>query len=312
MPMALKNDFLCVSAPLREKKRWREGLSMTEPIMKRAKGDGVEIQLALWEGEGDTVLCIHGLTANCRSWDRIASALAPDYRVLAMDLRGRGLSDKPEKGYFVEQHVLDLHHVIEGLGLERVTLMGHSLGAFVSLAFAARYPQRVKKLILVDAGGRLTQDQWDKIEMGIKPSLARLGQTFPTFEDYTKPLKQAPFLQPWTPFLDTYFRYEMEVVEGGLRSRTREDHMLEEIEHIRRFDAPARYAKIGCPTLILRAPHGILSDEDIVLTEEAVEKMLRAIPLARRLDCDGTDHYSILFGAHNKRDQAIRDFLEAE
>ncbi len=285
---------------------------MIKPTMKRVKGDGVEIQLALWEGKGDPVLCIHGLTANCRSWDRIASTLAPDYRILAMDLRGRGLSDKPEKGYFVEQHVEDVRHVLEDLGLKEVHLMGHSLGAFVSLAFAARYPQYVKKLILVDAGGRVTPAQWDKIEMGIKPSLARLGQTFSTFEDYTKPLKQAPFLQPWTSFLDTYFRYEMEEVEGGLRSRTREDHMLEEIEKIRGFDAPARYSKIHSPTLILRAPHGILSDEDIVLTEEAVEKMLREIPHARRMDCDGTDHYSILFGAHSERDQAIRNFLEME
>ena len=159
--------------------------------------------------------------------------------------------------------------------------------------------------------GALDKAQWDKIETGIKPSLARLGQTFPTFEDYTEPLKQAPFLQPWTSFLDVYFRYEMEEVKGGLRSRTRADHMLEEIENIRRFDAAACYGKIQCPTLIVRAPHGILSDEDIVLTEEAVEKMLREIPDALRVDCDGTDHYSILFGAHHKRDQAIHDFLEA-
>ena len=284
---------------------------MIEPAMKRVRGDGVEIQLALWEGGGDAILCIHGLTANCRSWDRIASVLAPDYRVLAMDLRGRGLSDKPEKGYFVEQHVEDVYHVLKDLGLREVVLMGHSLGAFVSLAFASRYSRLVKKLILVDAGGRLTQTQWDKIETGIKPSLARLGQTFPTFEDYIRPLKQAPFLQPWTSFLDTYFRYEMEEVKGGLRSRTRADHMLEEIENIRRFDAAAHYEKIECPTLIVRAPHGILSDEDIVLTEEAVEKMLGEIPRASRVDCDGTDHYSILFGAHGKRDQAIRHFLKA-
>ena len=50
---------------------------MIEPTMKRAKGDGVEIQLAIWEGKGDPVLCIHGLTANCRSWDRIASPWRP-------------------------------------------------------------------------------------------------------------------------------------------------------------------------------------------------------------------------------------------
>ena len=283
---------------------------MTEPIMKRAKGDGVDIQLALWEGEGDTVLSIHGLTANCRSWDRIASTLAPDYRFLTMDLRGRGLSDKPSKGYSIGQHVRDIASVLEDQGLQQVTLMGHSLGAFTSLAFAAHYPHLINKLILVDAGGRLDKSQWDNIEMAIKPSLARLGQTFPTFEDYIKPLKQAPFLQPWTPFLDTYFRYEMEEVEGGLRSRTQKEHILEEISNIRRFDAPEFYSKVECPTLILRAPHGILSDKDILLTEGAVEQMVRDMPKAYRVDCIGADHYSILFGAHGERDRAIREFLK--
>jgi pimeloyl-ACP methyl ester carboxylesterase len=285
---------------------------MTEPIMKRAKGDGVGIQLALWEGEGerDTVFCIHGLTANCRSWDRIAAALAPDYPVLTMDLRGRGLSDKPPKGYSIAQHMRDIACVLEDQELQQVTLMGHSLGAFTSLAFAARYPHLIKKLILVDAGGYLTKTQWDNIEMAIKPSLARLGQTFPSFDDYTEPLKQAPFLQPWTTFLDTYFRYEMEEVKGGLRSRTEGAHMLEEISNIRQFDAPSFYSRIECPVLILRAPHGILSDDDIVLNEKAVEKMLQEISHVRRLDCEGTDHYSILFGAHGERDQAIRIFLD--
>jgi len=283
---------------------------MGEPIMKRAEGDRVEIGLAIWEGQGDNILCIHGLTANCRCWDGIASSMAPDYRVLAMDLRGRGISDKPAKGYFVEQHVRDVHKVLEDLGLKQVHLMGHSLGAFVSLAFAARYLHQVKKLILVDAGGHHTQTQWNKIEMAIQPSLARLGQVFPTFEDYTAPLKQAPFLQPWNPFLDTYFRYEMEAVEGGLRCRTQKDHMLEEMTHIRQFDAPSLYSKIGCPVLILRAPNGILSDEDIVLTEDAVERMVREIADVRRVDLNGANHYSILFQPNAERDRAIMTFLE--
>ncbi len=68
---------------------------MTELIMKRVKGDGVELQLAVWQGEGKHVLCVHGLTANCRCWDVIAASLTPENNIIALDLRGRGLSDKP-------------------------------------------------------------------------------------------------------------------------------------------------------------------------------------------------------------------------
>jgi len=278
--------------------------------MKRAKGDGVEIQLALWEGEGeDPIFCTHGLTANCRCWDSMVGALTAHYPLLAMDLRGRGLSSKPDTGYFVEQHVLDVRCVLEDLGLTRVHLMGHSLGAYVSLAFAARYPDQVKKLILVDAGGHMSQAHWDTIETAIRPSLARLGQIFLTFEDYTRPLKQAPFLQPWTPFLDTYFRYEMEAVEGGLRSRTQAAHITEEIAHIRQFDAFACYSRIACPVLILRATEGMVAEADLLLPQDMVEGMVQEIPHAQYVDIPGTNHYSIVFDQNEIRDRAILGFL---
>ena len=283
---------------------------MTEPIMKKAKGDGIEIQLALWEGKRENIFCIHGLTANSRCWDRIVSGLIPEFRVLAMDLRGRGLSDKPPKGYFIEQHVQDIYCLLEDQKLERVTLMGHSLGAYISLAFAARHPDRVKKLILMDAGGHLSQSQWDNVHVAIKPSVDRLGQVFPSFEDYTTLLKQAPFLQPWTRFLDTYFRYEIEEVDGGVRSRTLVEGIREEISNIRSFDAASLYPRISCPVLILRATDGILSRDDMVLTEDAAERMVREIVDAGCVDVTNSNHYSILFGANEVRNRAILNFLK--
>ena len=283
---------------------------MTEPIMKRAKGDGIEIQLALWEGKRENIFCIHGLTANSRCWDRIVSGLIPEFRVLAMDLRGRGLSDKPPKGYFIEQHVQDIYCLLEDQKLERVTLMGHSLGAYISLAFAARHPDRVKKLILMDAGGHLSQSRWDKVHVAIKPSVDRLGLVFPSFEDYTALLKQAPFLQPWTRFLDTYFRYEIEEVDGGVRSRTLVEGIREEISNIRSFDAASLYPRISCPVLILRATDGILSRDDMVLTEDAAERMVREIVDAGCVDVTNSNHYSILFGANEVRNRAILNFLK--
>jgi pimeloyl-ACP methyl ester carboxylesterase len=288
----------------------KEEIFMTEPMMKKGKGDGVEIQLALWDGKRENVLCIHGLTANCRCWDTIISKLIPQFRVLAMDLRGRGLSDKPPKGYSVAQHVQDVHCLLEDQGLERVTLMGHSLGAYVCLAFAAQYPERVKKLILLDGAGHLSRSRWDKIELAIKPSLDRLEQVFPSYEAYTAPLKLAPFLQPWTKAVDAYFRYEIEEADGGVRSRTPVSAIREESTNIRHFDGLSLYPKISCPVLILRASEGILTRDDVVLPEDVAETMVRDIPDVRRVDVAGTNHYSILFQENESRDRAIRNFLE--
>ena len=283
---------------------------MTEPIMRKVNGDGITIQLAVWEGKGSQVLCVHGLTANCRCWDVMASSLAPGKTILAIDLRGRGLSDKPASGYSMRHHIQDIFCVLDDLKQEKMVLMGHSLGAFISLAFAAHYPERTEKVILIDGGGQLSQDQWEKVTVAIKPSLDRLGQVFPSFEAYVTLMKQAPFLQPWSQAIENYFQYESEAVEGGLRSRINPANIQEEIKNIQQEEPSEYYPKVSCPVLILRATNGILSSDDLVLPESAVQKMVSKISNAQRADIDGTNHFSILFQPNAQRDRAIREFIE--
>jgi pimeloyl-ACP methyl ester carboxylesterase len=283
---------------------------MTEPKMMKAKGDGIKIQLAVWEGKGKQILCIHGLTANSRFWDCLASALSPRHKIFAMDLRGRGLSDKPLTGYSIEQHCKDVLALIDDLGLKRPVLMGHSLGAFISLVFSAKHPQRVDRLILVDGGGKLSETQMAKVFVGIKPSLDRLGKTFPSFEDYISQMKLAPYLQPWNSYMETYFQYEVERVKGGLRSRVHPKHIEEEAKNLGKVDSRQFYKKVTSPTLILRATKGLLAKDDLVLPKDVAERMVREIPNAKKVDLKGTNHYSILFQPNKKRDQAILKFLD--
>ena len=282
---------------------------MTEPKMIKTNGDGIKIQLAVWEGKGKQILCIHGITANSRFWDCLASALAPHHRVIAVDLRGRGLSDKPPTGYSIEHHCKDILALMNDRGLERPVLMGHSLGAFISLVFSAKYPQRVDRLILVDGGGKLTKTQMTKVFTGIKPSLDRLGKTFPSFEDYISQMKQAPYLQPWNSYMETYFHYEVEKVKGGLRSRVHPNHIEEEAKNLGKVDSRQFYKKVTSPTLILRATKGLLAKDDLVLPKDVAEHMVREIQNATKVDLKGTNHYSILFQPNKKRDQTILKFL---
>ncbi len=282
---------------------------MTEPIMKRALGDGVEIQIAQWEGEDKAILCIHGITANCRCWDVIADALSPSHRVLAMDLRGRGLSEAPSAGYSMEHHCRDILAVLDDLGLERVVLMGHSLGAFISLIFGAKYPERVDSIILVDGGGKLSEDQMVKVFSGIKPSLDRLGKVFPSFEAYLDSMKKAPFIKNWSQALETYYQYEVEEVSGGVRTNINPVHIEEERVNLGKGDISLSYGKSSCPVLILRATEGMLALDDFLLPEDVIESMMREIENARRVDVNGTNHYSIVFQPNGERDQAIREFL---
>ncbi|MCF8083371.1 MAG: alpha/beta hydrolase [Deltaproteobacteria bacterium] len=277
--------------------------------MKKASGDGVHIQLAEWEGEGRPVFCVHGITANCRCWDVMADALSPTHRVLAMDLRGRGLSDKPDTGYSIAHHINDIRAVLDDLGLEKVAFMGHSLGAFISLVFGATFPERVDRIILVDGGGKLSEEQMAKVFAGIKPSLDRLGKVFPSFEEYIDMMKQAPFLHPWSEAFNTYYQYEVETVEEGVRPRSRPEHIQEEAQNLGKVDVSEFYGKIQAPTLILRATDGLLADDDILLPEPVAERMLQEIPDARLQTIEGVNHYMIVFQPNETRDQAILDFL---
>ena len=283
---------------------------MPRPMMIKTKGDGIKIQLAVWKGKGKQILCVHGITANGRFWDCLASALAPHHRVIAMDLRGRGLSDKPPTGYSIQHHCKDILALMNDQGLERPVLMGHSLGAFISLVFAARYPRRVGQLILVDGGGKLTKTQMAKVFAGIKPSLDRLGKVFPSVKVYLSQMKQAPYLQPWNSYMETYFRYEVEKVKGGVRSRVHPKHIEEEAKNLRKVDSTKFYKRVKAPTLILRATKGMLAEDDLLLPDGVADRMVREIPNAKRVDVEGTNHYSILFQPKKMRDQAILKFLE--
>ena len=283
---------------------------MSEPKMIKVKGDGIEINLAQWEGSGQSILCIHGITANCRCWETLADALAPDYRVIAMDLRGRGQSDKPSAGYALEYHLKDINRLLDDLELDRVVIMGHSLGAFIGLAFAAGYPERVERLILVDGGGDLSKEQMERVFVGIKPALDRLGQIFPSSDAYLEKMKAAPYIQPWSAVTEAYYRYEIEAADGGVRTNIDPAHIQEEAANIRKVDCAPFYPRLKCKVLILRAPNGLLSQDDILLPKDVIDGMMQEIPDALRFDVEGLNHYGIVFQPHAARDEAIREFLK--
>lgn len=279
--------------------------------MIKTKRDGLQIQTAIWDGDPKPILCIHGLTANCRCWDLLASVLAPRHQVIALDLRGRGHSESPSSGYSIEHHVGDILTLMDDYHLECPVVMGHSLGAFISLALAAIHPQRVDRIVLLDGGGELSDEQRAKVFSGIKPSLDRLGKVFPDFGAYVSSQKQLPFFQPWNSFLESYSRHDIQEGGGGIISRVKPEHIQEEILNFRKFIPSRFYSQIDSPLLILRATRGMLGEDDLVLPEDVVDRMVREIPQARRVDLEETNHYSILFQPNMNRDQAILQFVES-
>lgn len=103
-------------------------------------------------GQGPAVTFVHGLSADRRVWRDLAEPLSRAHRVLTYDLRGHGESGRPPAGdYSYDAHVQDLLALLDGLEIEQTALVAWSMGASIAMAFAAKYPERVSRLVLISS-----------------------------------------------------------------------------------------------------------------------------------------------------------------
>jgi pimeloyl-ACP methyl ester carboxylesterase len=104
-------------------------------------------------GEGPPVVLIHGMVNSSRHWERVAERLASDYTVVAPDLIGHGDSATPRGDYSLGAHAASIRDLLTAIGIERATIVGHSLGGGVAMQFFYQFPQRTERLVLVSSGG---------------------------------------------------------------------------------------------------------------------------------------------------------------
>lgn len=104
-------------------------------------------------GEGPALLLIHGIGDNSATWEEIIPELARHYTVIAPDLLGHGLSEKPKADYSVAAFANGMRDLLVVLGYTKVTVVGHSLGGGVAMQFCYQFPRFVQRLVLVAAGG---------------------------------------------------------------------------------------------------------------------------------------------------------------
>ncbi len=101
---------------------------------------------------GEPIVCLHGLSDSSFSFSRLMPLLAGEgRRVLALDQRGHGDSERPESGYAIDDFASDTVALLDELGIERATIVGHSLGSISARRVAARFPDRVSRLVLIGA-----------------------------------------------------------------------------------------------------------------------------------------------------------------
>jgi pimeloyl-ACP methyl ester carboxylesterase len=104
-------------------------------------------------GSGPPVVLIHGMVNSSRHWEQVALRLADAYTVVAPDLIGHGDSATPRGDYSLGAHAASIRDLLAAIGIDRATIVGHSLGGGVAMQFFYQFPQRTERLALVSSGG---------------------------------------------------------------------------------------------------------------------------------------------------------------
>jgi pimeloyl-ACP methyl ester carboxylesterase len=274
----------------------------------RVPAKDVTLAVHEWPGRGPAIVAVHGLTSNHTVWHSIADALGGSHRILAHDLRGRGDSDKPATGYSLAHHAADLRALLDHFRLARAIVMGHSLGAHIAVRFATLHPDRVSKLVLFDGGLDVRAEILD----ALAPAINRLGVEFPSLEKFLASLQDLPmFAGRWNDYLARHYTYDVEPGPGGgVRSKVARHAIEEEVANLQRTRLWVWHHQLAVPTLLFRAPDGLLRADDCLMTQEEAEAMAHAIPDCRLVVVPRANHYTVVFGENPVVARALREFLD--
>jgi len=245
--------------------------------------------------DAPVVLLVHGITSSHKAWAGVARNL-PHHRVIAVDLRGRGASQLGAP-YGLEQHATDLIAVLDELDIDRATVAGHSMGAFVAVVLAHLHPKRVTNLLLVDGGIPLELPDGVGLEQALGPTADRLTMEFATREAYREFWARHPSLvDDWGPDVAAFADYDLVERDGVLRSRTSADAMRTDAAEL--YDSELVVAALDRlrPTTLLTAPRGLL-DDAALYAPATLAKWADRVPMLEVMEVPDVNHYTIIMGA---------------
>lgn len=261
---------------------------------------GGELAVGEWGPEdGPAVLAVHGVTASHLTWPLVAARL-PGVRVIAPDLRGRGRSNELPGPWGMPQHADDLAAVLDALGVDSAVVVGHSMGAFASLVFANRHPDKVSSLVLIDGGlplpspEGLSDDEVMRATLG--PAADRLSMTFASREIYREFWRHHPaFADDWNSLIEDYLDYDLVGVEPNLRPSSSYDAVAADSIELRGGESLLRALReLAHPTTFISAPRGLMNETPPLYPDSAIAEWRAKLPEMVTLAAEDVNHYTIV------------------
>ncbi|GAA4557167.1 alpha/beta fold hydrolase [Streptomyces collinus] len=252
--------------------------------------EGVRISCRDWGGSGSPVVLLHGLAGHAGEWDGLARDLGPRYRIVAVDQRGHGASERRPRDVSRAAYVADAVAVIAQLGLHRPVLAGQSLGGHTALLTASAHPGLLRGLVLVEAGpGRADPN----VPAEIGAMLDAWPTPFPSRRAAVEFFGGGAVGEGWAGGLEER--------DGGWWPRFDRDVMVAALTENARRSFWDEWASITCPALVVLGQSGIVPAQE-------TEAMLQQRPETVALSVPGAGH-----DVHLERPevlhQVLREFL---
>jgi pimeloyl-ACP methyl ester carboxylesterase len=280
------------------------------PQEKWAEVGDLTVRYLEWGGNGPPVVALHGLASSAHWYQRVAAYLSPRYRVVAPDQRGHGRTTQAPSGYDWQTLASDVAGLMDHLGIERAAVLGHSWGGHVATNVAARFPEKVSRLVMIDGGfqnGRLLPNAtWEAFCARLAPrDVSGTRQTY--LERLRTQLQEC-----WGEDLEhTVLSMIIEDEQGQVRDILHPDHHAQVLRSM--WDEPPSVIlpRIQCPTLLVPAgPRADRANTDFARHRQLmVEAAHQAISNCRLHWIPDTIHD---IGYHKPQElaQAIERFLE--
>ncbi len=258
------------------------------------------------------ILALHGLASSANWYERLAARLCRRYRVVAPDQRGHGQTTQSPSGYDWQTLAADAIRVLDHLGVEQATVLGHSWGGNVAINVAAKFPERVNKLVMIDGGfldGHLLPDaSWEVFQNRYGPR-----NVSGTRQEFLARISQQ-LADCWDSDLERIVQtmvYEDE--DGHIQDILRPSNHAQVLEAMWGEPPSVTLPNIQCPTVIVPAgPRSDRAGSDFNLTKRVmVEAAAKAVPNNRVHWIPETIH-DIGYHKPDELARVILEFLEEE
>lgn len=236
--------------------------------------NGINLSYLDFGGAGPaTAVLLHGLTGRASHWRLTAEWLTEHYRVLALDQRGHGLSDKPPTGAYTREHyVADVIAFIEHVGGRPAVLVGHSMGAQNAMLAAVRRPDLVRGLVLIDQ------------RVSANPGAQDVIQNW--FDSWPMPLRTEQEVRAFrggnTPVGDAFLECLVPTAQG-YQPEFAFDQMIESIADQVTVDYWDAVGQVACPTLVV-------AGEQTWMPIDELREVARRLPQGQYAEVAGAGH----------------------